>query len=612
MCAIVGLIGANCDSLEVVSESLNRLRHRGPNGISFFSDNQITIGHARLAIIDKNKGDQPFHSACGRYVIVFNGEVYNYVELRSRLTVKGFVFRSGSDTEVLLYLLIDGGVNALNLVEGMFAFAFYDRQIKTLLVARDRLGVKPLYYMEYKGGLRFASELKSFFDVLTLNDIDKSSIAEYLALGYVRSPRTPFNSVKKLLPGHTIEFKNSTISISKWWVIDFKKFIGLEIDDVPHVVESLVHDSVRLRLRCDANVAATLSGGIDSSVIASEIEAVMPSSVHYLTVNYNNNVNDIAAALGQARLLNVEKHDIISVTYPAEQQVLVDLFYSLDEPNSDSAWLGTAAVCEAAKRKGYDVLLSGIGGDEVFGGYKRYRGGSALEKFYQLMPIGFQSNFNLLLGKFGFEYLNWAAAVNAKPVVDRMHRVSRIFSDDEIASAMGGSFEVEPFCNSAFPTNQNDLANTWMAMDLQAYLPDQLLAMTDRMSMKYGLEVREPFLDSRLVEIMCIIPSCLKFDHSSSGGKKFLRSIYKKRLHPLVTNGTKSGFGGPIKFFLLSRNFSFISNIILNGKLVENGVISRVFVQQKLKKINRNSSQLEVYQLWTIFSLEMWFLSYFK
>ena len=608
MCGIAGWFSWSGHSLDrrTMEAMLDRLLHRGPDASGMYFGSGIALGHRRLSIIDIEGGSQPFFSPDRRYGVIFNGQIYNYLELRKSLERKGYAFHTQSDTEVLLNLLIDGNHNALNQTNGMFSFAFWDSHTRTLLLARDRLGVKPLYYYRQKEFVAFSSELKA---LLALPEFDarlcESSVVDYLSLGYIRAPKTIFSSVSKLEPGHALLITPEGMRDVRWYVRSSTADHNLEPSQLAEQLRSLLEDSVRIRLRSDVPLGSLLSGGIDSSVVtalAAKVKAA--TTLQTFSVGFGLESDELQFAKLIADKYETRHHEYI-VTADSALSELPNLAWHLDEPNGDTAIVPTYLIAKSAA-KSVKVVLTGIGGDELFGGYTRYFDGTRLEHWYRKFPLALRERLLTPNLRSLNDVVGWRAEMSDKPDLTRHLWHSGVFVGDALSALFGRMTTPDSFLVPPGLTDPGDLQNSFMAADIEAYLPDDILALTDRLSMAASLEAREPLLDHRIVELCYSVPSNQKLDIYRRNTKLLLKKATRDLLPSQLLNRPKQGFGSPIDVWFKTRMNSVIKNVFSNSSLLAQGILDRNGVSSYLKSGFTYDSIQRPIRLWTLLMLELW------
>ena len=617
MCGICGWIepGREDTATDTIAMA-DRLRHRGPDDSGTAGGLGWSLGFRRLSILDLSPaGHQPMHAGDGRYWLAFNGEVYNYVELRRELEQGGERFASTSDTEVLLRMLMRFGEAALSRLNGMFAFAFIDLERRTFLLARDRLGVKPLYYRLAEGGLRFASEPKA---LLTWRDhvpeIDSDAVAQYLTLGYLPSETCIFRGYAKLAPGHVMTGSLDDPSagrVRSYWNLDLnpdpseRPLAPRELDELASVFD----DAVRVRLRSDVPVGVFLSGGIDSGLVAAVAARANGVRPIALTVGFAEGCADESAlAAATARHVGLEHRVVHQPIGGLEQIDRLAWFY--DEPFGDPSALPTFTLCEAAAAHG-TVFLSGDGGDEAFAGYRRVVEGLRLRRV-----IGLGSRVGPMLRQ----------VERLAPDLSMMrHRLHRLGLDDDGCAAAFDEVPGDPALTQVvhpdlLPALRRAGMPLWtrwaqsrgmpltarqQRLDYDLYLPDDILVKADRASMAHSIEVRSPLLDVNLVAWAARLPrGCLLTSHQ---GKLPLRSLAARFLPDAVRTGTKRGFGVPHDvWFRSATGRNFVRERLLDRNSLSLRFWSGAGVERILARMQRPGGRSFGTLLWRLLMLEAW------
>ena len=561
MCGIAGFQGFF--SAELLAAMTNRLAHRGPDDEGLYQDqsNGLGLGHRRLSIIDlASSGHQPMTDASGRYVIVFNGEIYNYRELKLVLEAQGHRFRGTSDTEVLLELFARKGHTCLGEIKGIFSFAIRDISARQLTLARDGLGVKPLYYAQTPAGFLFASEIKS---LILSNDvarsIDNEAIGCYLTLLWAPAPLTPLKIVKKLLPGHALRIKDGRI-------VDIHRFyqlpapIDASIDEFEAIarLRQALDSSIRRQMVADVPVGAFLSGGLDSSTVVSFARRYTEMPLQCFTISYTGKAGadgmevDLPYARRVAKHLGVPLHEV-EVT-PAIVSELPWMVAQLDEPQADPACLNAWHICRAARARGYKVLLSGAGGDDLLTGYRRHLALQS-ERLWSWLPHRARRGMaaaakalparNALLRRTG-KALRYAD-------LDGDNRLLSYFfwnSPSNVSTLIGTTVDPTRLLRESLesrPDIQRPL-DKMLYIEATYFLADHNLAYTDRMSMAAGVEVRVPLIDKETIDCVAAIP--LRFKQRGREGKWILKRAMEQDLPKDIVYRPKAGFGVPLRAWL--------------------------------------------------------------
>ena len=564
MCGICGysLAGATPPQ-ELVARMCARLARRGPDAQGVHCAPGIGLGHTRLCVIDLTTGAQPMHSADGRHSIVFNGEIYNYRELRAELEQLGRVFRTDSDTEVLLHALITWGPDALHRCNGMFALALWDAQERSLLLARDRLGVKPLYWARTpQGGLLFASELSAIAaSGLVPAQRNDDALLSLLNVGYILGEHAILQGVQRLAPGHTLHFADGHVRLSCWWDLAhaWKNAPCPVQSDAEYTAEfqALLDDCVRVRLKSDVPLGAFLSGGVDSSAVAASMRRAAPEVFTFTMAFADPRFDESPQAAKVASLLGVRHQSDIADADCCG--VLLDLAEHLDEPFADTSIIPTHMLCRMA-RQHITVALSGDGGDELLAGYVTLHADALFPHLKRLpkplwaLLAGFSRLLPDIRGKVSFTYKlrQFLAAYPLSPQ-DAHAWWRMLFSGEQIARllpqyAHTAEQVFAPF-RAAWDASQGlALEDRFLFMDYKTWLLDDILYKADRASMQHGLEVRSPFLDYRLVEYCAGLPARLK--RQGRQGKILLKRATEQRIPKDILYAPKRGFNAPVAQWL--------------------------------------------------------------
>jgi len=562
MCGIVGIIrkdGSQRYDIDDVHRMADAIVHRGPDDHGFFEDRNVILGMRRLSIIDLEGGHQPIHNEDRTVWVVNNGEIYNYQRLRRMLIDRGHRFETDSDTEVLVHLYEEYGEDFLAHLEGMFAVALWDAKQRKLILARDRIGIKPLYYWMVNGELAFASEIKS---IITLPGfsvaVDGSALAEYTGIGYAVAPKTIFEGVQKLPPASALVWQDNTFRINQYWSppTDIDESTAYEewAERIRHEFERAVKD----HMVSDVPVGAFLSGGIDSSAVVTSMGDSSSQDLSTYSIGYRGGqaaeyYNELPYAREVAENLGT-RHSEIEVK-PNVAGLLPKLIWHLEEPISDSAMMTTYLVSELAA-KSVKVILSGVGGDELFAGYNRYLGDhyynryqkaprwlrdNLLPKLANLLPSGRQNRL-MDMSRYAKRFIN-ASGMDWR---ERYRHFLSIANDDVVDKLLsrGTQSNMNGFSIAAGNETAEDELLRLFRIDWQTQLAENLLLLTDKMSMAVSLECRVPFLDHRLVELAARIPARHKLPNGRLKG--LLKDSLKGVLPDSVINRRKRGFGAPV------------------------------------------------------------------
>jgi len=618
MCGIAGRF--NYDPLRPVARDVlqamtDAVRHRGPDAAGYHVDGGIGLGHRRLSIIDLSTGDQPLANEDGSVHVVFNGEIYNFAEVRQELVAHGHAFRTRSDTEVIVHGYEQWGERCVERFRGMFAFAVWDARARRLMLARDRLGVKPLYYAELPGiGVLFGSEIKS---LLEDPDVPRTWRADaldaYLSLLYIPAPDTIYTAVRKLPPAHVLVAERGGIRISRYWQLEFTGE-GAPADEERCLeeLEARLAEAVRLRLVSDVPLGAFLSGGIDSSTVVAFMRETNATRPVTISVGFEQQAFDeVDHARTVAEHLDCEFHALVA--NPDVEPLLPRLVWHFDEPFADSSAVPTYYVSEAARRL-VTVALSGDGGDEFWAGYRKHRvehwESQARTTLGPLArPVGWLAHA-LPLSVKGARILRHLAldpdrAFALKQAYGHFEPDAkpRLYTTD-FAAAVGGVDALAGLralyrgCRSANPLDRA------MFVDSQTYMIDDILTKVDRMSMAVSLEAREPLLDHKLLEFAARVPTTLKLKDGRS--KYLLRRVLQRRVPASIVDRVKKGFDAPIGDWLRGPLESMASALLLDARSRERGLfrpaeVARLWNEHRTRKADHR------HRLWQLLMLELWF-----
>lgn len=620
MCGICGIV--NSDRSEPVDPNLVErmttvLVHRGPDDDGYFVEGNAGFGHRRLSIIDLGGGKQPIFNEDESILIVFNGEIYNYAELTTELTQFGHKFRSRSDTEAIVHAYEQYGDACVEHLRGMFAFAIWDRRHKRLLVARDRLGIKPLYFYQCDGFLAFASEIKSLLQIPSVSRVvDPDALKSYLALRYVPGPQTMFMGISKLQPGHLLVMDDRGVRIRKYWDLEYRTGEAVSSEDYLGRFQELLEESVKLRLVAEVPLGVFLSGGLDSSAILAvmsklrERERIKTFSVGYeLPETQQAKVNEFEYARLAANAFGAEHHEF-KLTAEDFRDSLSDLVWYLDEPLADDSCIPLYFIARLA-RKHITVVLSGEGADEILAGYGIYKRmmavDAAYEKFPRLTPWVAQKLASMFQGQVCQRYARWATL----PMEQRYRGVSMGMPaglQDELLGRQYGQTSGDAAfrsCIQAVP--KKDALNRMLYADAKIWLPDDLLLKADKMTMANGLELRVPFLDHKLVEFASTLPADLKLKGRT--GKYLLREAMKNILPKRIINRPKRGFPVPTESWLRGELKDFVHDTLLANDAACRSYMN-LSVIEKIVREHEQGTENRRQEIWTLLIFEIWHRSF--
>ena len=627
MCGIVGRLNfepgrpVQTDSLEWMCR---RIKHRGPDDQGIFRDRNFGMGMRRLSIIDLETGKQPIHNEDESVWVVLNGEIYNFMELRQRLIDKGHRFYTRTDTEVIAHLYEDRGRDFVSELRGMFGLAVWDRKTRTLVLARDRLGIKPLFYRQDSSSLVFASELKSLLEPGFPRTVDMQALHDYLSYNYIPGPRTIFRGISKLQPGYQLIYRDGCISVDKYWDVNpvWGKRQEADKEELAEALLERLRDSVRSHLVSDVPLGVFLSGGVDSSTIVALMSEVSSSPVRTFSIGFEEkSFNELNRARQVAEHFGTEHHELL--VKPDIVNLLPKLVRSFDEPFADSSAIPVYYVAELARRS-VKVVLSGEGGDEVFAGYETYSawkwaelykrlprwlGARIIPPLIQRMPVSHR--------KVSFDYKAKRFVHGALlPPLEAHFSWKVIFNEDAKRSLYNGWKEngLEPSLGIferyfQSPTDA-DVLSRLQYVDMKVYLPDDILVKVDRMTMAHSLEARVPFLDHSLVEFAASLPSHLRLKGLC---KKYLLKKAVAGIVPRsILTGRKRGFNVPLPSWLIGPLKPAVLDVLSPRRIRESGFLDErrigALIADHLQKRADYSRQI-----WGLLVLMLWreeFLDY--
>jgi asparagine synthase (glutamine-hydrolysing) len=615
MCGIAGVLeldGGRPASSEGLHRMAQLLSHRGPDDEGVYLSGPVGLAHRRLSIIDLASGQQPMESPDGQVCLVFNGEIYNYPELKHELEQRGYQFRTKSDTEVLLALYLVAGLEAFARLNGMFACAFWDRGSHRLVLARDRLGKKPLFYYQDGHRVVFGSEIKALLAYGGIERrVDPTVLHDYLSHSYTVGEATMVDGVRRLPAAHVLVVHNGRTTCHRYWELAFAPAPDPPAEaEAVERLEGLLTQAVRRRLMSDVPLGAFLSGGIDSSTVVAVMARLSDRPVKTFTVGFDEGeYSELEDARAVAKHLGTDHHEMI--VKPSALDVLPDLVWHLDEPFGDSSAIPTYYVCREARRH-VTVALSGDGGDEVFAGYTRYQ---ELDRHRRMARIPSWVRRTLIAPLTGVLPVTW-------PGWNHLYELGRL-TDGRVPAGLG----LYPYIRDALYTpdftsqlrgcNPNestdrllrqaehlDPVSCYQYLDTLQYLPADILTKVDRMSMAHALEVRSPLLDYGLVEYMATLPVSFKLRGGIS--KYVLRRIARQFLPPAVLVKRKQGFGVPIDRWFQTELRTFAEEILLEPRTLARGYFRRDTLRLLLSQHAAGRRDYSTW-IWCLIVLEMWF-----
>jgi len=626
MCGICGVVGQADEQL--VKDMLSRIAHRGPDDEGIYiaetsTADRVALGHRRLSIIDLSPaGHEPMTDARQEIWLTYNGEIYNFLELRRELEQRGHAFRSDSDAEVVIYAYREWGRDFLSRLNGMFAFALWDSRDESLLVARDRLGIKPLYYAETPSVFAFASEIKAILAIPGVErEIDIQSLDQFLTFLWVPDPKTVFRNIYKLPPAHYLVYKNGRAEIFEYWDVKFEEDHSRTESEWIESLREQIARSVKLQMIADVPLGAFLSGGIDSSTIVALMTGITDHKVTTYTfgfrqedLRYDILEDDVKYSREVGKLFETDYRE--EFLEPRVMELLPKLIYHLDEPVADPAVITSYLICKAAREK-LTVLLSGMGGDEVFAGYPRHLA-VKLAEYYNIIPSFLSRPVVAAMpgarpGKFTalFRNAKKLARSAALPERERYLGYGTYFTQAEKRSLY--SSELARTANGFDPYSEHkkyfdrvadeDFINQMLYIDLKTFLPCLNLTYTDKTSMASSLEVRVPLLDHELIEMAARMPARLKLKGLTR--KYILKRTAEKWLPRDIVYRKKAGFSAPVRAWLVRDLRDWVEDLLSESAIRERGYFDYKAVRRLIDDnlSGREDNNLKIFQLLT---LELW------
>ncbi|HMF55088.1 MAG TPA: asparagine synthase (glutamine-hydrolyzing) [Pyrinomonadaceae bacterium] len=622
MCGIVGIVSSDGAAVDrdLVGRMCEAIRHRGPDEDGFYFNGATGLGMRRLAIIDLAGGQQPIHNEDQTVWIVFNGEIYNYIELREKLESLGHEFYTNSDTEAIVHAYEAYGSDCPKHLRGMFAFAIRDERKNELFLARDRVGKKPLLYAQVGNQFIFGSE----FSALLLHpevsrDVDAQALHAYLSFMCVPAPLTAYRAIKKLEPGHSLRLlRNGEIKIERYWQPDFSKKLKVSEEEAGERAIGILRDAVRVRLMSEVPLGAFLSGGVDSSAVVALMSESSSTPVKTFSIGFEEqDFSELHHARRVAEHVGAEHHEFI--VRPDAMEVLPTLVEHYGEPYADSSAIPTYYVSRETRRH-VTVALNGDGGDECFAGYERYAvmqfaetyhrlpatlRKHFIERAFQMLPSG-GGRRNLFTRAKRFmhgaslpkveRYLRWVSVFDTP---DKQELYSDDFSHE--TAQWNAARWLEPWFANA---NGSGLLDATLLADTMTYLPNDLLVKVDIASMAVSLEARSPFLDHHVIEFAASLPENLKLRGLTT--KYLLKRVLKRLLPSENLDRRKMGFGVPIGHWFRGEMQGFLRETILSDRALKRGLFKPEAVRRLVELHTRRERDFS-HQLWTLLMLELWF-----
>ncbi|MGH9970069.1 MAG: asparagine synthase (glutamine-hydrolyzing) [Pyrinomonadaceae bacterium] len=621
MCGIVGIVGRSTEPVDemLLARMCEAIRHRGPDEDGFYVNGPVGLGIRRLSIIDLKGGQQPIHNQDRTAWIVFNGEIYNYLELREKLEKLGHRFYTNSDTEAIIHAYDRYGADCPKHLRGMFAFAIWDERTQELLLARDRVGKKPLLYAQLNGEFVFGSEFSALLLHPKLSrDIDTEALDYYLSFMCVPAPLTAYQAIKKLEPGHTLRWARGEIKLERYWQPDFSQKLKVTEEEAGERALEVLREAVRVRLMSEVPLGAFLSGGIDSSAIVALMSEELTEPVKTFSIGFEEqDFSELHHARRVAKHVGAEHQEFI--VRPDALEVLPILVEHYGEPYADSSAIPTYYVARET-RKHVTVALNGDGGDEAFAGYERYAAMRLAQKYLRLPAVLRESFVEQAVSLIPTSASRRSRIRDAQrflkvaslPNVERYMRWVAVFDGETKQELYSESFQRE-----TAGVHASDLLSPWfgrvngagivdasLLADIMTYLPNDLLVKVDIASMAVSLEARSPFLDHHVIEFAASLPENLKLRGLTT--KYLLKRMLKKLLPAENLGRRKMGFGVPIGHWFRGRLQPFLRETLLSEKALNRGLFKPLEVK-RLVELHTSSERDYSHQLWTLLMLELWF-----
>lgn len=628
MCGIAGIVGL--PDHDVITAMTDVQAHRGPDdaGVLVLEDDRVSLGHRRLSIIDLSPtGHQPMSNGTGDLWITFNGEIYNYLDIRRELAALGHQFKSHSDTEVLLASYEAWGDECLTRLNGMFAFAIYDIRKKRLFAARDRLGIKPFYYYHGNGLFVFASEIKALFEC---PGIPKRPDFAALATParFQVSPYTGFDEILKLPPGQSLTYERGRLTVRPYWTIEVSEDDSATDGDVVERLETLLKDAVRLQMIADVPVGVFLSGGLDSSIISALMRENTEQDIHAFTIRFSEKdqrfeqmPDDSYYARQVAGHFKFQYHEL--EIEPKIDELLPKLIWHLDEPLSDPATINTYLISKAAREQNIIVLLNGMGGDEVFGGYRKQLAclradlyqrvfprvlRSAIEAGFQRIPVATSSR--------GLRTLRWAKRFASFASLEQFDRY--LASDLSLSQEQYGKLfrDGADYRGSHFYTTQRRRFDSVNASylskmclnDTNVFLPEHNLLYSDKATMAAGIEGRPPLIDHRVVEFMFSLAP--RYRIRGNAQKYLLKKMAERYLPANIVYRPKAPFGSPLRSWIRGPLAEMVDDLLAESTMRSRDLYNPKYVHEMVSR-DRAGFEDNALAIWTLLTTELWFRMHF-
>ena len=617
MCGIAGILSFNGPAPErsAIERMTHRMAHRGPDGDGHYLKDAVALGHRRLSIIDLAGGEQPMFNEDHSITVVYNGEIFNFKEVKAELEARGHKFRNHCDTEVIVHAYEEYGERCPEHFRGMFVFAIYDAPNRRLFLGRDRLGIKPLYYIQTAGRLLFASEIKPILGELEQKPGVRTNLIDlYMSLGYVPGEDTLFEGIRRLPPGHTMMVENGQVRVRQFWDIAALPMLKIGEQEAEERLSQLLEESVRLRLMSDVPLGAFLSGGVDSSAIVSYMSRLNSEPVKTFSVGYEDDPasSELQYAKIVAQHLKTEHHEFIlrSGDFFGSLDMLLE---HMEEPVVESAAVALYQLSKLA-REHVTVILSGEGGDEILAGYPLYSlmpKVDRLRPFARMIPGPLRNALaHAAMGEKGLKYSDWMGL----PLSKRYWGISNDVTESIKARMYQPSFRAagDKTVESAFEQLFHRLEEgtdlrRMTYVDLKTWLPDDLLIKADKMTMACSLELRVPMLDHKLLEFCTALPNDLR--RRNGEGKVLLKKLMERHLPREIIYRPKKGFPVPISVWFRGPLYERVREILLDKKTLSRGYFQPEYLSHVLERHRSGAEDLSR-RIFSLLTLELWHRKY--
>lgn len=611
MCGIAGLYGLQGQPVDVedVHAMCDVLVHRGPDDEGYFVDGNIGMGMRRLSVIDLDTGQQPVSNRSGSVQVVMNGEIYNYRELREALKAQGHIFATAGDTEVIVHLYEEHGIECVQHLRGMFAFSLWDNRLRRLMLVRDRLGKKPLYYGEFQNRLIYASEIKALLQLPYVDrDLNWASVGHLFSFLTTPPTESIVQGIKKLAPGHMLIIgAGKAPQLSCYWDVHFEPDYTRNEQDTVVALRDLLQESVRLRMRSDVPFGAFLSGGLDSSAVVAMMTRETSRPVKTFSIGFSETAfNEAPYARQVAQALGTEHQELI--LEPDVLDILDDLIWYLDEPLGDSSAIPTYMVAKMAAGQ-VTVALSGDGGDEIFAGYDKYLK-EQKERHRDRIPYPVRKMLGVIgagmtEGMRGRNFLRHIALDGDERYLDAGNmfgrNTQRALFQPEVAETILAT-DLLAYRRDCLAREHDHWLSAVQYTDIKNYLPLDIMTKVDRMSMAHSLETRSPLLDHKLVEFAATIPPALKLRHGNT--KYILKQAMRGMLPDTIIDRRKQGFAVPLGAWFREDMNGFVRDLLFSVSSRSRNIFNADYIE-RLLTLHQRGREADL-QLWTLISFELW------